>query len=752
MRATVGICLLFATPLTSLLSGCEVLGAASDAGLDAGLDADTGPAGDGATRSDAAPGPADGAVTPSDATVTPGTDLTYDQIPPAAQLTLDSGETHILPGRESTDPTDDQPCPEGQTPAEEVAPADTAGDLAIAVPWSTDVNWYFLDGRYNDSDFPVTQGTVTGLGDPPLPAYTIDPPRTHATDFLGTQHVVLYRFPDVADWRVYELAEGSLRTVAEVPAATVVADGYTRLPDLTANTDHPRTLVFAHADRPVSTFTAVGGGAEAARVADTPLGHLVQIRVPLPGAPYDTVDDTRGPSSWVNIYGIDRIFRPVHRSTGPGVVWQDAKTLDLHVTWLSDTHPGDFSTVTLPNIDDGRLAGADADPDGSLVLLLVQGGDGRPDTSRAVVALKTAPDGTERLRSTLDAGGDVLNVAAFEPDDRGNHATIVRSGNRIGVLLSRYMHRSGDGLNHQGCIGFVLDADTLALVGGAQQTSGHSWGNVLHANGPGKFLAADLGDNYPRGFNIHHLDDTGLQSRVIFTFKTLHGDSPTSPAGATYPIYAEASDANHTYYQWSNDNRTYSELAGLTETPDGLVGVLSTERSLLDNSVVGDYRNETRDLAMIRVRPDFENASAGRGTEWVTDDLVRSSGEPPVEGQFYTFGGDLSPQRVAGVVFLTHLGADESASRPKLHRTADGLLTLFEVWKTAGTGDAAVDTYVDTRALRLGTDGLPVGDVANLGRTVRLANRDDAFDLAGGTAVVEGQGSERRMVLTVLVP
>ena len=746
--------------------GCEVVGAGGDAGADsdasggagggAGAGGNTGGSSNGGATADATSASLD-AVLGGDASVSADAGsvpipTTYDEIPAAAVLRLAEVERRVLPGQ-STDPTDGQPGPNGESADRELAAADMLGDLAIAAEWDNDAMWYFIDGRYNDGDFSVARATVGGLPGAELPAYSIDPPNLDATDFLGTRHVLLYRFPEAADWRVYEFIDGALRGVAEVPAASVVAGGFTRLPGLYANADHARTFVFAPADRRISTFTELGGGADGARLADAPVGRIVQVQIPVSGAPHDTVEDERGPSSWANIYGVNRIFHPVRRDTRPGVVWQDQRTHEVFVTWLSDTRPGDFETSSLPNIADGRLGGAFSEPDGTITLLLVEGGDGRnTNTARAVVVLKAGPNGQETRRNSLDAGPDALNVVDFEGDDRQNHSVMQRSGNRIGVLLARTIHRTPDGLNHQSGGAFLLDAETLQRVTDVSQTSGHSWGSVLQAASPGQFLAMDLGDNYPRGVHLHRLTDDGLQSRVVFTLKTLHGEQAVTPAGETYPIYPEASGDGHTYYQWSNDNRTYTELGGMAETPQGIVSVFATERSLLDNSRVGADWNETRELAMVRVRSDFEQAAPGRGPHWVTDDLVRSAGEPAAEGRFYSFNGGDSPQRVAGVVFLTALGADESATRPKLHRTADGLLALYEVWRTVRAGEGFADTYLDTRAMRLGDDGLPVaGQAASLGRGVRLSNRDDAFALAGGTAVVEGRG-DGRLVVTLVLP
>ena len=85
--------------------------------------------------------------------------------------------------------------------------------------------------------------------------------------------------------------------------------------------------------------------------------------------------------------------------------------------------------------------------------------------------------------------------------------------------------------------------------------------------------------------------------------------------------------------------RTYAELGGPAETPQGIVALFATERSLLDNGRVGADWNETRERAMVRVRSDFEAASAGASGEWVTDDLVRSAGEQAVEADPFELAG-----------------------------------------------------------------------------------------------------------------
>jgi hypothetical protein len=42
----------------------------------------------------------------------------------------------------------------------------------------------------------------------------------------------------------------------------------------------------------------------------------------------------------------------------------------------------------------------------------------------------------------------------------------------------------------------------------------------------------------------------------VYSFKTLHSKEANG-----YPKYDEASKNGQTYYKWSNDNKTYTELA-----------------------------------------------------------------------------------------------------------------------------------------------------------------------------------------------
>jgi len=59
-------------------------------------------------------------------------------------------------------------------------------------------------------------------------------------------------------------------------------------------------------------------------------------------------------------------------------------------------------------------------------------------------------------------------------------ADLEHANGRLGLILSRLTHMTPDGLNHQGAIAVVFDADSLELLQHHGQTSGHSWDNVLN--------------------------------------------------------------------------------------------------------------------------------------------------------------------------------------------------------------------------------------------------------------------------------
>lgn len=325
----------------------------------------------------------------------------------------------------------------------------------------------------------------------------------------------------------------------------------------------------------------------------------------------------------------------------------------------------------------------------------------------------------------------------------GNVASMAVTGGQVGLMIGRTMHRSSDGLNHQGGIAVVFDADTLQVRSNLGQTSGHSFENVLTVVG-NEFVGIDLGDNYPRGVNLHRFSDGKRDANVVFTFKTQHGTEPQSPAGAAYPVYPQISGAQ-TYYQWSNDNATYTELGGVVDDGAGITVVFASESvrgRALDNSRVGSGHNDPRNIGLVRVQRDLAKFQYGGNV--LKDEQVLTSGAVE-SGGFYTFGGYWSEQRNAGVVWLTDYRDKDraNASRVRAAALADGtLLILWEQW--------TADRYVATWGQRVDAFGQPRSAAVNLGSVVRLGRRDDVLVRGQDVHIFAGRAAERALDVIVI--
>jgi hypothetical protein len=69
-------------------------------------------------------------------------------------------------------------------------------------------------------------------------------------------------------------------------------------------------------------------------------------------------------------------------------------------------------------------------------------------------------------------------------------ATMTYLNGNLGMMLSRIMTQTPDGLNHQGGIAFECDSTQLLLVTN-WGTSSHSWDNFLTTNSNGQFVGFD---------------------------------------------------------------------------------------------------------------------------------------------------------------------------------------------------------------------------------------------------------------------
>ena len=378
-----------------------------------------------------------------------------------------------------------------------------------------------------------------------------------------------------------------------------------------------------------------------------------------------------------------------------GVLWQDKA--EVKVTWV-DVALGEPRTATLKSLPGAALVCGAADGKGNLYYLMVETAAG--DAVKAAMYL-AAPDGKPIKEAPVDTSQGGWNVYSYGGRWTGSMAIAKDSGC---LIIPRTMHMSGDGLRHQGAIAVTFPPD-LSKFQNHGQTSGHSFGNLLTLTQRGEFLGLDLGDNYPRGVHLHRISNGARQSRVLFTFKTAHGTSARNGS----PPYPEISGNGKSYFKWSNDNGTYTELGGVVEGRASYSVIFATDRSpegkVLDNSRIGTP-NEPRDVAMLRVIKNFEKAPGGSE---VSDAIMAGPvpGSKPETGGFYDFGGKWQAQRVTGVIWLTNYPSGEAAHAPQLFPRKDGTITVL--WEKSGGSDGAA-----LCALHVDESGKKLGDVMKM--------------------------------------
>jgi hypothetical protein len=589
----------------------------------------------------------------------------------------------------------------------------------------------YIDGRYNHNDFLVERGVVaTGITGERFDAYRIHEPARKAQKFLGSQHGIFYRFPTREAWCIYKM-QGSLVTrVAEIPAEKIEPERPTRIDGLTvSNIKGTATYFLAPARVKISSFSTLSDGTDGARIKRTPVGDIFKYRYSIKGKPAD--------HSGQHTTSTRQFFLVEGAEHGIGIIWQDKQSKAIHLTRLSSnlTKPATFDLTT-----DGNelLIAACSAPDGSIFYATMAGEKG----SSVLTVYRSDANGRLQVKSKPDTSVGKLNIFNFGND----MADMAWSRGKLALMVSRTMHKSPDGLNHQGGIAVIFDAENLHMLKNLGQTSGHSFDNLLTVNRSGEFIDLDLGDNYPRGIHLHRISEKGRSSKVVYTFKTLHGTTPANSAKTTFPPYTEISSEGHSFYKWSNDNQTYSQLGGLIQAGDGYVVVFSGEPGpdgrALDNSRTGKAVKDPRNIGLVRVISDFEK-SKGRGSI-VSDDLVLTKGIVE-SGGFYSFGGGWSEQRNSGIVWLTNYrdAATESATHIRAAGMDDGsILVMWE--KMAGT------TYLGSYAARFDSSGNALTAPFELGNQVRFHRRDNPLVIGNRVYIASGDAMEQKLELTVI--
>jgi hypothetical protein len=472
-------------------------------------------------------------------------------------------------------------------------------------------------------------------------------------------------------------------------------------------------------------------------------------RIPVPAkAPHGGLEYRHGPGSPLNRYVPRRKLFLVECGTDLGIIWQNAATGTIYFTHLTADLTRSTSMAVAESAD---LLIAATLGDSAIYMLLAEDVpvfEERPLTVQLRSIGFGAFDGVHKA-TILDTTRSGFNAVA-EPDDGVlfGHASLVYHRGRLGLLIGRTMLRSADGLNHQGGVAAVFDAASLVLTRLIPQTSGHSFQNHLTVDRGGRFLAIDMGDNFPRGINLHRFDEFDRRSQVVYGFKTRHGTTPKNPAGVTFPVYEEISTEGTTFYRWSNDNETYSELGAVIDVGDGYVTVFAGEpdaegRALRNEAATGPATH-ARNVGVVKIAHDFADNRSTPNV--VPDEIVLSQGVRE-DGAFYTFNGTLAPQRNVGVHWLTDDDDPRSSNATRVKAAAvDGgrIVVAWERWTRS--------SYVDTRVQVIDRDGHTVVGTVVLGTlpgALRFGRAEDPIVLDRRMLIVAGDASEP--VLNVLV-
>ena len=649
----------------------------------------------------------------------------FKTVPPLRAFSFQSLESKVIPGN-STEQAVGFNC------GSPLNAADKIGSLALLSIFSQ--NGCYTDGQYNHRNFPVQRGVLKDAsGLTSFMAYMISEPTKKAAQFLASEHIVHFQFPTAEAYVVcsFDSASKVIRKVADVPAAQVNTNQFIKIPALNASSIKGSvTYVFIPARLSYSVFTSLATGIEGATIRNDTFANVRKFRYTISGQIFDTTSGyTSGPGSWENQYGVNRQFYVVAKPTGElGAVWQDKTSQSIKVTWIGASS---YISPALKNSRSEILAAATSDASGNLYYLTIQDGNGAPSTSRKVTLYKAKSDGTAITSVILDGTAASLDMLEFFKS-----ACLRYANGTLGLLLGRQMHNG-----HQGGIAVVFDAATLRILKHQGQTSSHSFGNVLTVNSQTEFVGIDLGDNYPRGINLHRFTKTTRQSTMVYTFKTQHATTAAGPGKKTFPKYDEISTSSKSYYKWSNDNNTYTELGGIAEHTSGYSIVFAGEpdslKKSINNTRVGNLVNDARNIGLVKVVRSFKNT----GGNTVLDANILTTGLTETGG-FYTFGGDWSAQRNKGVVWLTSYSNSAVANASRVKAVSIGenrILVLWESWTPT--------SYINTHAVIVDSLGKIIIPAVALGAHVRLGRTDDPFVIGKTVYIASGNRLENKLEL-----
>ncbi|MCY0988732.1 hypothetical protein OV203_16475 [Nannocystis sp. ILAH1] len=469
---------------------------------------------------------------------------------------------------------------------------------------------------------------------------------------------------------------------------------------------------------PVATDTGPTstGTTDTGEPPPVPVGTIAELLVPFDVNQEDLV----GPTSWEPQYGKSPEIVAVPLGATIDVLVQDyAQGPDGHAYVLRLEPSADDYVITAvlePQMLD-KVMGLARDPDGQLYVAsgVAEGDtltldDPQPGQHRGgiVRVVKQSWDGAVQFDTDVDLGREAV-APDSEPIINPMVAGTARLAWGAGALALVHGNNTDTDWNimarHQKALTTHLDAGSGTVTRTSSIWVSHSFDHRLFHDGLG-FLELHLGDAFPRDVTFARVEPDSDPYSLLGIKGNTGNNNTFTRLGNAAPIEGDP---------------TYGYLA-----------LFATEST----TGTGDLVSGSRELALVRVRRDFETvpADSGMHLDPALPDIfdVESGGEP----------------RQNRLRWLTHYqsenGGTTHAERPKLVPLGDDTYAvLWERW------DGAQPAFAGTWGMVIDAAGEALVPAALIADT-HLPRGDDAFPLAGNAAWITGDAAARQLDIHIV--
>lgn len=118
---------------------------------------------------------------------------------------------------------------------------DQIGDFAVLIDdyLGTCSQWY-TDGSYNQKDFRVIKGKISGSNDKEFEGYELYSASTPATAYTAIKNKVAYKFQEKCDWQLYFFDGNTFSIQLDISADDIEVGEWTVLDEMDITTYFPK--------------------------------------------------------------------------------------------------------------------------------------------------------------------------------------------------------------------------------------------------------------------------------------------------------------------------------------------------------------------------------------------------------------------------------------------------------------------------------------------------------------------------------